>query len=190
MSATSGPRTRMCAISPSAKTVATPTSRLAAASAEWMSVAGSTASRATAKSPLVSAKACVRRIRATTRTAGICAMTMKDVLARTMIPISAGPTGVWAFAKGRQDVGEQRVADDDEHEVGCDHREEEPISSDGAKTFSVGVCRCDGHGSRARYCSEHDQRESGVGDSVEEIENLERAEPLCSCDDEAGYGRA
>ena len=74
--------------------------------------------------------------------------------------------------------------------VGCDHREEEPISSDGAKACSVGVCRCDGHGSRARYCSEYDQREYGVGDSVEEIENLERAEPLCSCDDEAGYGRA
>ena len=36
-------------------------------------------------------------------------------------------------------------------------------SIDGAKAWSVGVCRRDGHGSRARHCSEHDQRESGVG---------------------------
>ena len=82
------------------------------------------------------------------------------------------------------------MADDDEHDVGCDHGEEDPIPSDGAKACSGGVCCCDGHGSRAWYCSEHDQRESGVGDSVEEIENLKRAKPLCSCDDEAGYGRA
>src|SRR5216683_8094823 len=65
-----------------------------------------------------------------------------------------------------------------------------PISSDGAKAGSVGVCRCDGLGSGARYGSEHDQRECGVGDGVEDIERLERAEPLCECDDEAGYGRA
>src|SRR2546421_5665764 len=38
------------------------------------------------------AKACPRRIRATRRTAGICAMTMKEVLTRMMIPISARPT--------------------------------------------------------------------------------------------------
>ena len=94
------------------------------------------------------------------------------------------------FCEWWQDVGEEGVADDDEHDVGCDHRDEEPISSDRAKACSVGVRRCDGHGSRARYESEHDQRESGVGDSVEDIEHLERAEPLCSCDDEAGHGRA
>ena len=94
------------------------------------------------------------------------------------------------LCEGRQDVGEQRVSDDDEHDVGCNHREEEPISSDGAKACSVGICRCDGHGSRARYRSEHDHRESGAGDSVEEIEDLERAELLSSCDDKAGDGRA
>ena len=94
------------------------------------------------------------------------------------------------LCKWRQDVGEERVADDDEHDVGCDHSEEQPISSDGAKAGSVGVCRCDGLGSRVRYGSEHDQRESGVGDGVEEIERLERAELLCGCDDEAGCGRA
>ena len=59
-----------------------------------MSVAGSTASRLTAKSAVVAAKAWVRRIRITTRTAGICAMTTKHVLTRTMIPIAAGPSGV------------------------------------------------------------------------------------------------
>src|SRR5437764_9997243 len=58
------------------------------------------------------------------------------------------------------------------------------------KAGSIGVCRCDGLGSRARYGSEHEQGECGVGDGVEEIERLERAEPLCECDDEAGYGRA
>src|SRR6266853_1276440 len=94
------------------------------------------------------------------------------------------------LCKWGQDVGEERVADDDEHDIGCDHREEESISSDGAKAGSVGVCRCDGLGSRARYGSEHDQRESGGGGGVEEIERLERAEPLRGCDDEAGYGRA
>src|SRR5207248_887150 len=41
-----------------------------------------------------------------------------------------------------------------------------------------------------RYGSEHDQRECGVRDGVEDIERLERAELLCECDDEAGYGRA
>ena len=71
MSATSGPRTRMCTTSPIAKTIATPARRLAAASSEWMTVAGNTASRATAKSALAAAKACARRIRATTRTAGL-----------------------------------------------------------------------------------------------------------------------
>ena len=82
------------------------------------------------------------------------------------------------------------MADDDEHDVGCDHNEEDPISSDRAKAGSVGVCRCDGLGSRARHGSEHDQREPGVGDGVEEVEKLERAELRCGCDDEAADGRA
>jgi hypothetical protein len=70
MSATRGPRTRMCTTSLKAKTIATPARRLAAASSEWTNVAGKTASRLTAKSAPVAAKACVRRIRATTRTVG------------------------------------------------------------------------------------------------------------------------
>src|ERR1700747_3816312 len=90
----------MCAHSPIAKTISTPTRRLVAASSEWISVAGNTASRLTAKSALAAAKAYVRRIRATTRTAGICAMTTKDVLTRTLIRIAAGPSGVWVFANG------------------------------------------------------------------------------------------
>src|SRR2546421_12872866 len=83
-----------------AKAIATPARRLVAASSEWMRVDGNTASRLTAKSALAAAKACVRRIRATTRTAGICAMTTKDVLMRTRIPIAAGPGGVWGFGNG------------------------------------------------------------------------------------------
>src|SRR6201984_3836748 len=90
----------MCAHSPIAKTISTPTRRLVAASSEWISVAGNTASRLTAKSALAAAKAYVRRIRATTRTAGICAMTTKDVLTRTLIRIAAGPGGVGGFAHG------------------------------------------------------------------------------------------
>ena len=160
----------MCAISPSAKTIATPTRRLVAASAEWMSVAGSTASRLTAKSALVSRES-------------VCASHPRHYAHRRDLRDDdegrvdenddsdlGGADRCVGLCKGRQDVGEERVADDDEHDVGCDHREEEPISSDGAKAGSVGVCRCDGLGSRARYGSEHDQRESGVGDSVEEIE--------------------
>src|SRR6266851_2319330 len=185
MSATSGPRTRMCTHSPIAKTIATPARRLVAASSEWTSVAGSTPSRPTAKSAPVATKACVRRIRATTRTAGICAMTMKDVLTRKRIPIAAGPSGVWVFANGGRML-EKNVWPTTTHDIGCNHSEEEPILGDGAKAGSVGVCRCDGLGSRARYGSENDQRVSGVGGGVEEIEHLERAEPLCGFDDEAG----
>src|SRR5260370_30976053 len=66
----------------------------------WVRVAGSIARRLTAKIALAAAKACVRRMRVTTRTAGICAMTTKDVLTRKRIPIAAGLRGVWAFANG------------------------------------------------------------------------------------------
>jgi hypothetical protein len=90
----------------------------------------------------------------------------------------------------RQDVGEERVTEDDEHEVGRDHTEEDPIPSDGAKAGSDGVCRRGGHGSRARHGGEHDQRESRERGSVEEVEKLERAEPLRGGDDEAGHRRA
>src|SRR5256884_3232727 len=104
-------------------------------------------------------------------------------------PDRGGAERCVGLCKWWQDVGEERVADDDEHDIRCDHGEEEPISSDGAKASSVGVCRCDGLGSRAPYGGEHDQRECGVGDGVEEIERLERAELLCECDDETGDGR-
>src|SRR2546421_11916836 len=107
MSATSGPRTLVCTHSPIAKTIATPARRQVAASSECMSVAGSTASRLTAKIALAAAKACERRIRATTRTAGICAMTTKDVLTRKRIPISAGVSGGGGFANGGGMVGEK-----------------------------------------------------------------------------------
>src|SRR6266487_4499191 len=41
-----------------------------------------------------------RRIRLTTRVAGSCAITMKDVLKRKRIPIAPGPTRVCAFTNG------------------------------------------------------------------------------------------
>src|SRR3984893_2723145 len=184
MSATSGPRTRMCAHSPIANTIATPARRLVAASSEWMSVAGSTASRLTAKSALGAAKACDDAHRWDLRDEDEGRVDEKDDPDRVGAERSVGLCKWW------QDVGEERVADDDEHDIGCDHSEEETISSDGAIAGSVGVCCCDGLGSRAWYGKEHDQRESGVGDGVEEIERLERTEPLCESDDEAGYGRA
>ena len=115
----------MWTTSPIAKTIATPTRRLAAASSEWISVAGNTASRLTAKSALVAANACVRRIRATTRTAGICAMTMKDVLTRKMIPIAAGPTGVWAFANGDRMLEKNVWPTTTSTMLSCDHSDED-----------------------------------------------------------------
>src|SRR6478735_3099404 len=188
MSATSGPRTRMCTHSAIAKTIATPARRLAAASSEWISVAGSTASRATAKSALVAANPSVRRIRDTTRTAGIRDDDEGRVDEKDN-PDRGGANRRVRRCKWRKDVREERVTDDDEHDVRCDHGEEEPISSDGAKASSAGDCRCGAHRWRARYGSEHDQRESGEGDSVDEIENLERAELRCGCDNEASDGR-
>ena len=180
----------MCAISPSAKTIATPTRKAGRRERRVDERRWQNREQADRKEP-----ACQRE--------SVCASHPRHHAHRRDLRDDdegrvhenndsdlGGTDRCVGLCEGRQDVGEQRVADDDEHDVGCDHREEEPISSDGAKACSVGVCRCDGHGSRARYCSEHDQRESGVGDSVEELENLERAEPLCSCDDEAGYGRA
>src|SRR2546423_13222837 len=110
MSATSGPRTLVCTHSPIAKTIATPARRQVAASSECMSVAGSTASRLTAKIALAAAKACERRIRVTTRTAGICAMTTNDVLTRKRIPIAAGLGGGWGLGDGGRMVEEERWA--------------------------------------------------------------------------------
>ena len=176
----------MCAISPIAKTIATPARRLVAASVRVDERRWQHREQGDRKE-----RACRRE--------SVCASHPRHYAHRRDLrdddegrvdenddPDLGGADRCVGLCKWRQDVGEERVADDDEHDVGCDHSEEEPISSDGAKAGSVGVCRCDGLGSRARYGSEHDQRESGVGDSVEEIENLERAEPLCGCDDEAG----
>src|SRR3989449_8107344 len=102
-------------------------------------------------------------------------------------PDRGGAERCVGLCKWWQDVGEERVADDDEHDIGYDHSEEGPISSDGAKAGSVGVCRCDGLGSRPPDGSEHGQRESGVGGGGGGIESLERAGAPCECDDEAGY---
>jgi hypothetical protein len=81
-------------------TIATPAKTVLAASVERVSVASRTASRPIAHSPLVAAKAYVRRIRLTTRVAGICATTMKKVLRKKRTPISLGPTDVCAVANG------------------------------------------------------------------------------------------
>jgi len=55
-----------------------------------------------ADSALVAARACVRSMRLTTRVAGTCATTMKNVLMKKTTPISPGPTGVCAFANGER----------------------------------------------------------------------------------------
>ncbi len=180
----------MCTHSPIAKTIATPTRRLVAASSEWISVAGNTASRLTAKSALAAAKACVRRIRATTRTAGICAMTTKDVLTRMMIPIAPGPTGVWVLANGGRMLEKNTWPTTMSTMLAAITVRKSRSRATARKPVPLASVARDDPGSRDRHGSEHDQREPGEGDSVEEIENLERAEPLCGCDDEAGYGRA
>src|SRR5919197_939687 len=80
--------------------IATPAKTAVAASVDSVFVASRTASMPTAKIALVTARACVRRIRATTRVAGTCATTMKKVLMKTTTPISPAPTGVCATANG------------------------------------------------------------------------------------------
>ena len=190
MSATSGPSTRVCTTSPIAKAIATPARRLAAASSEWISVAGKTASRLTAKSAPVDRESvcathpCHDAHRRDLRDHDEGRVEEKDD------PDCGGANRCVGLCERRQDVREERVADDDEHDVECDHGDEHPVSSDGAKAGAVRVCRRDGLRSQARHGSEHDQRESGGGDRVEEIENLERAEALCGCHDEARDCRA
>src|SRR5579863_380981 len=95
-----GPSTMNCAHSPIAIMMATPARTAVAAGVERVSVAGRTASRPMANSALVAARACVRRIRLTTRVAGTCATTTKRVLMRKTTPISPGPAGVCALANG------------------------------------------------------------------------------------------
>ena len=87
----------MWAISPSAKTIATPTRRLVAASSEWMSVAGSTASRLTAKSALA-AKRGASHSRHDAHRRDL-RDDDEDVLTRNDSDLG-GADGVWAFAKG------------------------------------------------------------------------------------------
>jgi hypothetical protein len=70
------------------------------------------------------------------------------------------------------------MTDDHEHDVGCDHHEEDAISSDRAKAGPGAVGRGSDLGSRARHGSKHNERESGIGDGVEEVEKLERPELL------------
>src|SRR5947209_380901 len=119
MSATRGPRTRMCAISALARTIATPARIVVAASSEWVRVAGSTASRATAKSAAVDAKACPRRIRATRRTAGDLRDDDEGGVGQDDDPDLGGADRCMCLCEWWQDVREERVADDDEHDVGC-----------------------------------------------------------------------
>ena len=95
-----GPSTMNCAHSPIAITIATPAKTVVAVSVELVDVASRTASRPIANSALVVARACVRRIRLTTRVAGIWATTMKKVLMKMTTPIAPGPTGVCVFANG------------------------------------------------------------------------------------------
>src|SRR5215469_8861487 len=160
-SATIGPSTMNCAHSPIAITIATPAKTVVAVSVELVSVASRTASRPMAKRALVAARACVRRIRVTTRVAGICATTMKKVLMKMTTPISPGPTCVCAFANGA------RMLENSAPPV---------ITS----TMLAGI----------RDPREHNQREDSEGDAVEEVERLERAQVMGGSDDEARHRRA
>ena len=113
------------------------------------------------KSALDAAKACVRRIRATKRTSGICAMTTNAVLTRTRIPIAAGPSGVWVFANGGRML-EKNVWPTTTSTILAAITVRKSRSRATARKpvplASVAVTV----GSRARYGSEHDQPECGV----------------------------
>src|SRR5262245_10608041 len=126
-----------CAHSPIAITIATPAKTVVAVSVELVSVASGTASRPIANNALVAARACVRRIRLTTRVAGICATTMKKVLMKMMAPISPGRTGVCAFANGARMLEKERAAGHHEHDVGGAQDEEEPIVSNCSEARST-----------------------------------------------------
>ena len=84
----------------------------------------------------------------------------------------------------------QRGADGQEHDVGGDQDEEEPISSNRPETCPTVARRCITPEARIRDRYEHDQREGSAGEGVEEVERLERAEAMDGSDDEAGDRRA
>jgi len=141
---------------------------------------------------LVANKACVRRIRATTRVAGIdLRYDDEEGVDEDDYTDLTGPDRCMRHRKRREDVGEERAADQDEREVARDQGEQEAIPSNNSETLCALARRRSIRETRIRDPDEHNQREDDERDCVEEVEALERLEVMMrGRDDEAGNRRA
>jgi len=72
------------------------------------------------------------------------------------------------FHKRRQDVREQRVADDDEDDVHGNDDQEPAIAGDRPESSSHGAS-VRRRGASIRHHRQYDQRERGTGDCVEQV---------------------
>src|SRR4051794_41242792 len=100
-----------CAHSPIAITIATPAKTAVAAGVERVSVASRTASRPTANSALVAAKACVRRLRLTTPGAGKFAKTKRRGVFEKKKPNSPPPPRGGGLPKRAGGIGKKKPTD-------------------------------------------------------------------------------
>ena len=179
-----------CAHSPTAITIATPARTAVAVSTELVSGASRTASRPVAKSALVAARAWVRRIRLTTRVAGICARTMKKVLMKTTTPISPGPTAVCAFANGARMLLKSAPPVITNTMLAAIRMRKSRSRATARKPVPLSLARRSVRKARIRNPREHHQREHSEGEAVEEVERLKRAQVIGGSDDEARNRRA
>src|SRR5207237_1702202 len=102
-----------------------------------------------------------------------------------------GPDRCMRHRKRREDVGEERAADQDESEVARDQGEQEPIPSNSSETLCALARRRSIREARIRDPGEDNQREDEERDCVEEVEALERLEVMMGGrDDEARNRRA
>src|SRR5947209_1641371 len=91
--------------------------------------------------------------------------------------------------KRREDEGEERAADHHKREVARDQGEQEPIPSSSSETPCALARRRSIREARSRDPDEHNQREDGERDSVEEVEALERLEVMMGGRDEEARSR-
>src|SRR5881398_894829 len=97
-----------------------------------------------------------------------------------------GPDRCMRHRKRREDVGEERPADQDESEVARYQGEQEPIPSNSSETLCALARQRSIREARIRDPDEHNQREDDERDCVEEVEALEHLEVMIGGrDDEA-----
>src|SRR3954452_15185709 len=170
--------------------IATPAKTVVAASVECVSGASRTASRPTANMALVANKACVRRIRATTRVAGTCANDEEGVDEDDDTDPN-GPDRCMRLRIRREDEREGSAAEHHKREGARDQGEQEPIPSNSSETPCALARRRSIREARIRDPDEHNQPEDDERDCVEEVEALERLEVMMGGrDDEARNRRA